>query len=55
MSFEELGDSAELEGVEDSVELEDLEFLKVLECEDLLCLPIFFYFRYIFLHLLIIF
>ena len=41
--------------MEDSVEPEDHELLGVLVgLEDLLCQPLFFYFRYVFSHLLII-
>ena len=45
VGFEEVGNS---------VELEEHELLGVLGLEDLLCLPLYFYFRCVFSHLLII-
>ena len=42
------------EEVEDPVELKDHELFRLLELEDLLHLPLFFYFRYVFSCLLII-
>ena len=44
VGFEEVGYSVDLEGMEDSAEPEDHEFTGVLGLEDLLCLPLFFYF-----------